>query len=367
MRVPYSYLPNQFADPEPYIAEWRRLIASTEFTLGPYVEAFEKKFAAYVGVKHCIGVNSGTDALILALKAVGVRPGDEVITVTNTFYATVGAIAAVGARPVLVDCDDRYQIDAEQIPRAITPNTRAIVPVHWAGSSPDIKRIMGIANEYAIPVVEDACPAVGAYVDGRHAGSFGAVNAFSMHPLKPLNVMGDGGMVVTNDDELAEWIRKYRNHGMVDRDHVEFWGVNMRLQPLQAIVGSRLLDEVKDLVTVRKRNARELDAGLKKLAEFVEVPHRPVHNVEAYQLYLACFQRRDELVGFLVRHEIEAKVHYPLPLHLQKAAANLGYKRGHFPKAEYQADHVMTLPSHQFITDEQVQFTIDTIRKFYHK
>jgi dTDP-4-amino-4,6-dideoxygalactose transaminase len=364
MKVPYNYLFDQFADSEPFIAEWRKLIASAEFTLGPFVEAFERKFAAYVGVKHCISVNNGTDALILALRSLGISPGDEVVTVANTFYATVGAIAAVGARPVFVDCDDRFQIDPDKIEEVITERTRAIIPVHWGGCSPDIVRVAAIAKKHRLAVVEDACPAVGAYVDGQHAGSFGDVNAFSMHPLKPLNVMGDGGMTVTNDDKLAEWMRKYRNHGMVDRDHIEFWGVNMRLQPFQAIVGSRVLDTVKDLVAARGRNAAQLDAGLKNLRA-VQLPFRPKGNVEAYQLYLARFARRDELLTHLVAHGIEAKVHYPVPLHLQKAASDLGYKRGDFPKAERDAKELITLPNHQFVSSEQVQFMIDTITEFY--
>jgi dTDP-4-amino-4,6-dideoxygalactose transaminase len=202
-------------------------------------------------------------------------------------------------------------------------------------------------------------------VDGKHAGTFGRVNAFSMHPLKPLNVMGDGGMVVTNEDALAEWMRKYRNHGMVDRDHIEFWGVNMRLQPLQAVVASHVLDTVKDLVAARNRNARQLDVGLKELSKFVHLPHRPPGNVEAYQLYLACFKRRDALLKFLISHGIEAKVHYPLPLHLQEAAKGLGYKRGDFSNAERQADEVMTLPNHQFVTEKQIDFIVEEIREFY--
>ena len=364
MRVPYNYLPQQFADVESIIEDWRQLIPTSEFTLGPVVEAFERKFASYVGASHCISTNTGTDALVLSLRALGIGPGDEVITVANTFYATVGAIVAVGARPVFVDCDDRMQMDSDLVERAITSQTKAILPVHWAGCSPDIKRIVVLADQQGIPVVEDACPAVGAFVEGRHAGTFGRIGAFSMHPLKPLNVMGDGGLVVTDDDDLAAWMRKYRNHGMVDRDHIDMWGVNMRLQPLQAIVASHVLDTVKELVAIRNRNARLLDAGLEGLAR---IPRRPAGNVEAYQLYLACFDRRDELLRHLIAHEIEAKVHYPLPLHLQRAAAGLGYSRGDFPCAERQADEVITLPAHQFITPEQIGFILEVIRNFYGK
>jgi len=365
MRVPYNYLPFQFADPEPYIAEWRRLIAAGEFTLGPWVEAFERKFADYVGMKHCVSTNNGTDALILALKAAGIKSGNEVITVANTFYATVGAIVAAGGTPVFVDCDDRFQIDANLIEKAITPRTKAILPVHWGGASPDINRIVEIATKHRLTVIEDACPAVGARVNGKHAGSFGKVNAFSMHPLKPLNVMGDGGLVVTDDDSLAAWMSKYRNHGMIDRNHIEFWGVNMRLQPLQAVVASRVLDTVEDLVATRNRNAAVLDKGLAELPDFVRLPERPKGNTEAYQLYLACFARRDDLLAFLIDREIEAKIHYPVPLHLQPAAASLGYKNGAFPNAERQAQELITLPNHQFLSIEQMQFVVDSIREFY--
>jgi dTDP-4-amino-4,6-dideoxygalactose transaminase len=365
MRVPYSYLPEQFADIEPIVEEWRRLAASSEFTLGPWVEAFERKFAAFVGARHVISTNTGTDALILALRAVGVGPGDEVITVTNTFYATVGAIVAIGATPVFVDCDARYQIDVARVGEAITTKTKAILPVHWAGCSPDMHALLRVATDLNIPIVEDACPATGAFVGGRHAGTLGACGAFSMHPLKPLNVMGDGGMVTTDRDDLAAWMRKYRNHGMVDRDHIEFWGVNMRLQPLQAIVGSRVLDTVPHIVARRNENARRLDAGLARMNGFVTVPGRPSANVEAYQLYLASFTRRDELLRFLIERGVEAKVHYPVPLHLQQAAASLGYKRGDFPVSERQASEVMTIPAHQFITPEHVDYTLLQIGTFY--
>jgi dTDP-4-amino-4,6-dideoxygalactose transaminase len=365
VRVPYSYLPEQFGDIEPILAEWRRVVAKSEYTLGPWVEAFETKFAAFVGAKHVISTNTGTDALILALRAVGVGTDDEVITVTNTFYATVGAIVAVGARPVFVDCDERYQINPARIPEAITAKTKAILPVHWAGCSPDMPAIMDLADMRGIAVVEDACPAVGASIQGRHAGTFGVCGAFSMHPLKPLNVMGDGGMVATDRDDLADWMRKYRNHGMVDRDHIDFWGVNMRLQPLQAVVASRVLDTVPEIVARRTENAKRLDAGLAQLHAFVRVPVRPAGHVEAYQLYQASFARRDELLRFLVANGIEAKVHYPLPLHLQRAAAGLGYKRGDFPVSERQAEEIMTIPAHQYITPMQIDYVIDETRRFY--
>ncbi len=365
MQVKYSYLDQQFSDVEAYFEDLRKLVSSGEFTLGPFVEAFEKKFAAYIGVKHAIGTNTGTGALILSLKAVDVGPGSEVITVANTFIATVGAIIAAGARPVFVDCDDRYQIDVTKIETAITSKTAAILPVHWAGCPPEMDKILEIAGRHGIPVVEDACPAVGAKINGRFAGTFGKVNAFSMHPLKPLNVWGDGGIIVTDDDKAAEFLRLYRNHGLLDRDHVEIWGVNDRLQPFQAVVGSRVLDTVEGLVEARIRNARLLDAGLKGLESSIRSPHRPAGYREVYQLYLVTATRRDALVKYLIDHGIEAKVHYPIPIHLQNAARNLGYKRGDFPVCERQADEIVTLPAHQHITKEQIEYTISIIREFY--
>lgn len=365
MQVKYAYLDRQFAEVEEYFRDLRHLVTTGEFTLGPFVEAFEQKFAKYIGIKHAIGTNTGTGALILSLKAVGVKPGDEVITVANTFIATAGAIVAVGARPVFVDCDDRYQIDARKLEGAITPRTKAIIPVHWAGCSPDMDAIMAIADKRRIPVVEDACPAVGAKVNGRAAGTFGKVNAFSMHPLKPLNVWGDGGIIVTNDDKAAEFLRLYRNHGLVDRDHVDIWGVNDRLQPFQAVVASRVLDAVDGLVERRIHNAWRLDAGLKGLSPKVRTPARPAGNREAFQLYLCTAERRDELIKFLISKGIEAKVHYPIPIHLQRAAKDLGYKRGDFPLCERQADEIVTLPAHQHINDEQIDYIISAIRDFY--
>ncbi len=365
MKVHYNYLGDQFANFDEYLPELRELVASGEFTLGPYVNKFEKKFADYIGVKHVISMNNGTDALILALKAAGVKPGDEVITVANTFVATAGAIVATGAKPVFVDCDDRFSIAINQIEAAITAKTKAIIPVHWAGCPADIHGVLAIANKHGIPVVEDACPAVGATVDNQFVGSFGKVNAFSMHPLKPLNVMGDGGMITTNDDDIANWLTLYRNHGLATRDHVELWGVNARLQPFQAVIGAKLLDKMEHLIAMRNQFARQLDQGLATIPEYVTIPRRPDNMREVYQLYLITVKNRNKLVSYLYEAGIDAKIHYPIPLHLQKAAQQFGYKQGDFPVAEQQADTILTLPNHQYLTSDQIDYMIDCIHAFY--
>ena len=216
-KVPYNYLPYEFNNKttKKIFYKWKDLIKSGQFTLGPYVKDFENKISKYIKTKYCIATNNGTDALILCLKSLKISQGDEVITVSNTFYATVGAIVAVGARPIFVDCDQRYQIDVSLIEKKITKKTKAIIPVHWGGASPDINKILKLAKRYNIEVIEDACMGIGGKVLSKSPGTFGRVNALSMHPLKSLNVMGDGGAVVTNDYKIFKWLEKYRNHGFL--------------------------------------------------------------------------------------------------------------------------------------------------------
>jgi dTDP-3-amino-2,3,6-trideoxy-4-keto-D-glucose/dTDP-3-amino-3,4,6-trideoxy-alpha-D-glucose/dTDP-2,6-dideoxy-D-kanosamine transaminase len=368
MKVPYNYLDRQFdgAETEAILDKLRVLVGTGEFTIGPPVLEFERRLGAMIGVRHVIGTNTGTDALILALKALGIGAGDEVITQVNTFYATVGAIVAVGARPVFVDVDEQYALDAARIEAVVTPRTKAILPVYWGGLPPDMPAIMAIARTHRLYVVEDACPAVGAAYDGVAAGAFGHTAAFSMHPLKPLHVWGDGGAVATNDAKAAEWLRLYRNHGMVNRDEIAMWGVNQRLQTVQAVVANHILDKVNPWVDRRIEIARRIDAGLRGVTE-ITLPPRPANRRNAYQLYMVRVQRRAELLSSLAAEGVEAKVHYPIPLHLQEAARELKYGRGDFPVAEAQADDIVTLPGHQFLTDPEVDYMIERIRRFYRR
>lgn len=366
MKVNYNYLPQEFKNVEYIFSDWQKLIDSTEFTLGSFVEKFENKFKEFVGSDFCVSTNNGTDALILSLKSLGIGKGDEVITVANTFYATVGAIVAVGATPVLVDADERFQIDTSKIQEAISGKTKAVIPVHWGGASPDIKSIKEICDDRQIKMVEDACMGIGAKVQDLNPGTIGQVNAYSMHPLKSLNVMGDGGMVVTNNESLYNWMKKYRNHGMIDRDHIEFWGVNMRLQPLQAIVASHGLDRLEKTITKRNDNAKILDQGLQKLNEFVHLPDRPAGNKETFALYMALFEKRDELVDYLISKQIEVKIHYPVPLHKQKAAMdNCIFDKNNLKNVEYQASKLITLPVHQFLDESHMHYVLENIFKFY--
>lgn len=365
MHVKFSYLDRQFADVDRYLADVKALVESGDFTLGRAVREFEERFARMACHPHAVGVGSGTDALILPLKLSGVGPGDEVITTPTTFIATVGAIAATGARTVFVDSEDGFVIDAAKIEDAITARTKAIVPVHYSGNVPDMPAIMAIARKHHLLVIEDACQAIMAAADGIPVGSWGEAAAFSLHPLKNLNVWGDGGVVVTRSAPLAERLRLYRNHGLVGRDEVAVFGINSRLDSLQAVIGNRLIDEVNQITDRRIANARRLDAGLADIGEHVRVPVRRTGVKHVYHLYMLRVARRDALLAFLQERGVEAKVHYPVPVHLQKAAAHLGYGKGSFPISESDSQCIITLPAHQHLTTDEIDYTIDQVHAFY--
>ena len=364
-RVPYSYLERQFPVIDPILDDIRDLVRTGDYTLGAAVRDFETRFAHLVGARHAIGVNSGTEALTLALQAVGVGPGDEVITAPNTFIATVGAIVAAGGRPVFVDVDEQHNIDPTLIEAEITPCTRALLPVHLAGNPADMAAVGAVAERHGLVVVEDACQAFTAAIGGRRVGTFGRAAGFSLHPLKPMNVWGDAGMIVTDDDALADHLRLRRNHGLSDRDTVQVFGVNSRLDTLQAIVGSHLLDGVLETTDRRIVNARRLDAGLADLGDVVRIPPRRAGVRHVYQIYVVQARDRDGLLRFLVERGVEAKVHYPVPLHLQPAARPLGYDVGDFPVCERQAQEILTLPAHQFLSDGEIDEVIAQVHRYY--
>ncbi len=365
MKVPYNYLPMQFKNPNKIFSEWKKLIKTSDYTLGKFVNNFEKKFARYIGAKYVISTNNGTDALILCLKSIGVSKGDEVITVSNTFYATVGAIVACEAKPILVDCDDRYQIDIDEIKKKINKKTKVILPVHWGGASPNMNAIMDLAKKNNLHVVEDACMGIGAKIHGKSPGTFGLINAFSMHPLKSLNVMGDGGMVSTNSKKIYEWAKKFRNHGMIDRDHIDFWGVNMRLQPFQAIVALDGLKKLNGIIKKRNQNAKMLDRLLSSLAPNVVLPFRPKGYKETFALYMCLVKNRDKLLNYLIKNKIEAKIHYPIPLNKQKAARVLKLNQKNYKNVNFQAKNIITLPIHQFLSKKNITYIANKIKKFY--
>lgn len=365
MNVPYSYLDEQFAQIDDYLEDVRKLVQSGDFTLGKPVTEFEERFAKLCGLSYAIGVGSGTDALILSLKILGIGPGDEVITTPNTFISTVGAIAMTGARPVFVDNNQEYTIDVDKIEEAVTPKTKAILPVHLTGCPADMPRIMEIAKRHKLLVVEDAAQAILAEIDGKHVGSWGETACFSLHPLKNLNVWGDGGVIVTRSPELCRKLKLFRNHGMNTRDEIEFFSHNSRLDSLQAVIGNRLIREVEDITQKRIANARQYDEAFKDLKEYIAIPKRHSNVQQVYHTYVLRVKNRDGLLSHLIERGIRAKVHYPIPVHLQKAAAYLGYKEGDFPVCEEDCRRIISLPVHQHLTPEELEYVIDCVRTFY--
>ena len=364
MKVPYSYLQSQFANPEPIFAEIRGLIKRGDFTLGEALTQFEEKFASHCGARHAIGVGTGTDALFLSLKAMGIGPGDEVITCPFTFVATVGAIVQSGARPVFVDANEQFVIDVDKIARAITPRTKAIMPVHYTGQPCDMPSVRKIARKHNLRIVEDACQSIGGEIAGKRVGNWGDAAAFSLHPLKNLNVWGDGGIITTNSDELRDKLRLLRNHGLTNRDEVEIYGYNCRLDTLQAIIGLWLFPQIEYITEARIATARRFDEALGSI-EQIRIPTRSANVRHAYHIYMIHAERRDELVEFLVRNGVSAKVHYPIPMHLQRASAFLGHKEGDFPVAESHSRSVFSLPVHQHLTEEQKDYSVEMVKAFY--
>ena len=365
MRVPFSYLDRQFADLDDYLQDVRALVKSGDFTLGKPLQEFEARFAKRARMPHAIGVGTGTDAIIMPMKLSGIGPGDEVITTTMTFYATVGAIVATGATPVLIDSEDGFMIDPEKIEPAITPRTKAIVTVTFGGNIPDLERIKAIAEKHHLMIFEDSCQSIGGELNGKPMGSWGEAAAYSLHPLKNLNVWADGGVVTTRSNGLARKLKLYRNHGLVNRDEIECFGINCRLDTIQAVVANRLLPQLDFITQTRIKNAATYDAAWQDIPDCVKPPVRRPGVKHVYHLYIVRAKDRDGLLVYLQKKGIEAKVHYPTPIHLQPAAAYLGYKPGAFPKAEADCRSIITLPAHQHLTTEEIGYAIEQVRAFY--
>ena len=363
-KVEWSYLPEQFRNPQEILDSFKEFVLTGDFTLGKPLEEFEKSFAQKVGAKYALGVASGTDAIKLSLKAQGVGYGDEVITTANTFIATVGAINEIGAIPILIDCTDDFCMDVSQIEVKITPKTKAIVAVHLTGQMSNMPEILKIAQRHGLIVVEDACQAMFAEIEGRKSGTFASTGCFSLHPLKAINVWGDGGVVVTSDDKIYETLLKLRNHGLKNRDEIDILGYNSRLDTLHAIVGNWLIKESDFITSKRVSNAKILDEGLSQIPQ-IRIPSRYDNRKLVYHLYIVFAERRNELYHYCLKNGVEAKIHYPIPLYLQKGLNFLGYSHGDFPVTDRHAREMISFPLHQYHTEEQLDYIIKTVEEFY--
>ncbi len=364
VRVPPLDLKRQYASIKGEIdAAVSRVLEGGWYILGEEVAAFEREFAAYCGVAHAVGVGSGTDALHLALAACGVGAGDEVITVPHTAVATVTAIELAGARPVLVDIDPaRYTLDPELLEAAITPRTRAVIPVHLYGCPADLDPIMEVARAHGLTVVEDCAQAHGAEYSGRRVGSWGHIAAFSFYPTKNLGACGDGGLVATNDPELAERARLLRQYGWQERYVSSLKGLNSRLDELQAAI---LRVKLRHLDAWNER--RRVLAGLyneRLMGGGVVVPREPESARHVYHLYVVRHPRRDALRAFLRQRGIGSSIHYPVPVHLQPAYYDLARGAGSLPAAEAAAREVLSLPLYPELDGQELETVADAVLAF---
>ncbi|MDA7501559.1 DegT/DnrJ/EryC1/StrS family aminotransferase [bacterium] len=363
--INHNYLSDQFSDKEVILQKIASVVESNDFTLGSTVDDVESLIAKEANTQYAVGVGSGTDALFLSLKALGIGPGDEVITCTYTFYATIGAIVTAGAKPIFCDCSTDYNIDVSQIRNLITSKTKAIVPVHWSGRPCDMDPLLEIAKEHNLHIVEDACHALQAEYNGQRCGSFGTTGCFSFHPLKNLNVWGDGGIITTNEESLSDRLKLIRNHGLVGRNTCVEFSYNSRLDTIQAVVAKHLIETRLDNITASRRlNAFTLDSELSKIQD-INITPRNNSLKEVFHLYMFTTPFRDKLVEHLHSFGIDAKIHYPIPMHLQPASKDFGYALGDFPVAETLASQCISLPVHEFVTTKDVNFMIDKVRSFF--
>ena len=366
MKVRYSYLKQQFSNCDELWDELKKFVSTGDFTLGKPLEDFERKFANLIGTKYALGVNSGTDAIKLSLKVLGIKKDDEIITAANTFVATVGAICELGAIPIFVDCDDSFCMNVDLIESKITPKTKAIVPVHFTGYMTDMIKLENLAKKYNIPIVEDACQSILGDIGGKKAGQWGDTGAFSLHPLKNINVWSDGGIIVTNDEKIFSNLKLLRNHGLSSRDNVEIMGYNSRLDTFQAVVGNWILPKAQQISNSRIANAQYLDKGLSNIKQ-IRIPPRLKNYRIVYHLYIVFAANRDELLNYCLNEGIEAKIHYPIPMYLQPALKHLNYKKGDFPVTDKHAKEIITFPCDQHLNNKELDYIIETINNFYKK
>lgn len=331
--------------------------------LGENVQAFETEFSEFCGSKYGIGVSEGTTALHVILRAMEIGPGDEVITVSHTFVATAEAIVLAGATPVFVDIDpETCLMDVSQIEDKITPRTKAILPVHLYGQIVDMDPLLEIAERHGLRVIEDACQAHGAYYKDRRAGTLGDAGAFSFYFSKNLGAYGEGGFITTKDDEIARRIRMIRDHGSERKYYHDLMGLNARLDELQAVVLRAKLPHLEEWTRMRREHAAQYNELLENAP--IKTPVERPERSHVYHLYVIRTPHRDEMLGYLKENGVGAGIHYPVPIHLQKSMAYLGYTEGSLPVTEQVTSEIISLPMYAEMTSEQIQYVADKVRQF---
>jgi dTDP-4-amino-4,6-dideoxygalactose transaminase len=366
MNVPFIDLSRQHKPIKGELMQaFERVLDSNKFILSDEVKKFEEEVAAYVGTKYAIGVSNCTNALLLSLRALGVTQGDEVITTPFTFVATAEVIAIIGAKPVFCDIEpDTFNIDPGKITVCLSARTKAIMPVHLYGQSSDMDRIMKIAQDHQLKVIEDMAQSLGAKYKGKMTGTFGDTACISYYVTKNLSALGDAGMILANDSELDGRIRAYRVHGASKKYHHDFLGHNDRLDAMQAAFLRIKLKYYDNWNEKRREIARKYDEALK---DVVVIPKIKDGNETIYHQYTIRSNKRDELRGFLKEKGIDTAIHYPMSLHLQHAFKYLGYKEGDFPEAEKASREVLSLPIHQDLTNDEIDYVIENIITFFRR
>jgi len=366
MNIPLVDLKAQYETiKDEVIAKVSETIASTQYILGEEVTLFEQEFAEYCQATECVGLSSGTEALHLAIRACDIGPGDEVITVANTFIATVLAITYTGATPILVDANiDSYTIDVSHLEACITERTKAIIPVHLYGQPADMDPILAIAKKHTLTVIEDACQAHGARYNQKRVGALGDIGCFSFYPGKNLGAYGDAGAITTNNPAYAQKIRMLRNYGSSKKYYHDFKGFNSRLDTLQAAVLRIKLKKLDQWSQARRKAAKQYN---RLLAETdLSIPRVCSYAEHVYHLYVVRSKKRDALLSHLHNKGIGAGIHYPIPIHLMDAFQDLGYKTGAFPVTEQYANEILSLPLFPELTDEQIRYICDAISSYSH-
>ncbi|MDB0032217.1 DegT/DnrJ/EryC1/StrS family aminotransferase [Alphaproteobacteria bacterium] len=330
---------------------------------GDDIFLFEKNISKYTGSKYCVALNSGTDALTLSLYILGIKKGDEVITTPNSFIASTAVIMHLGAKPVFVDVDKDQNIDVSQIEKKITNKTKAILPVHLTGKLSNMHEICKISKKYKLKIVEDAAQAIGSKYKKKHAGTFGDIGCFSAHPLKNLNALGDAGYLITSNQKYYNRAKKLINHGMKKRGLVEEFGFVSRMDNIQAAVLNHKIKNLDNIIKIRQKNAKLYSKLLSQ--KFVEVPFDEKGYFSTYHTFVIKVDKRDLLKNYLFKNGISTSIHYPIPIHLQKASRSLGYKKGDFPIAENQSKRILTLPINQHLSEKNIRYIANKINKFY--
>ncbi|MCG8528539.1 MAG: DegT/DnrJ/EryC1/StrS family aminotransferase [Opitutales bacterium] len=362
-QVPFVALGRQYEHFRDEILEaFDRISRSGQYVLSEEVELFESEFATYCNSKYAVSVGNGSDALLLPFLSLGIEEGDEIITAPNSFVASAWTIHRTGAKIVFADVGDDFNLEPDSVRESITSKTKGILAVHLTGRIAQMESLIEIADEYGISVYEDAAQAVGATRNGKKAGSFGKFSAFSLHPLKNLHVHGDGGIITTDDSNLSEHLKKCRNHGLKNRNECEFWGVNTRLDAIQAAI-ARI--KLKHIDTINGRMRSIAQTYRQELCDFVRVPGEHSNEKPVYHRFMIRHERRDSLKDHLAKCGVQSAINYPIPLHLHEAAKELGYQKGDFENAETQAKEIISLPLFSEMEESEIDYVIQSIKSFF--